>query len=87
MILYKAVIILSTSSPQRNGASQDMSDVDVLATVSSVQTFQRLGDVFPPDQTDFLDGQLFDVRREVHIPVRGSEATNGVPKFHFQSRL
>jgi len=59
---------------------------------ASAQTFQRLGAcpklgcVFPPDQTDFLAGQLFDVRLEVHAPVNGSEASNnGVPdeKFTF----
>jgi hypothetical protein len=50
---------------------------------SSAQTFHRLGTcptlgcVFPPDQTDFLAGQLFDIRLEVHAPVNGSEATNG----------
>ncbi|PPQ69150.1 hypothetical protein CVT25_004530 [Psilocybe cyanescens] len=49
----------------------------------SAQTFQRLGTcptlgcVFPPDQTDFLAGQLFDIRLEVHAPVNGSEAYNG----------
>jgi hypothetical protein len=50
------------------------------------QTFQRLGAcptlgcVFPPDQADFLAGQAFDIRLEVHAPVNGSEAFNsGVP--------
>ncbi|PFH53016.1 hypothetical protein AMATHDRAFT_138775 [Amanita thiersii Skay4041] len=61
-------------------------------TYVSAQTFQRLGAcptlgcVFPPDQTDFLPGQLFDIRLEVHAPVNGSEAYNGgVPdeKFAF----
>lgn len=48
----------------------------------TAQTFQRLGAcptlgcVFPPDQTDFLSGQLFDIRLEVHAPVNGSEASN-----------
>ncbi|KAF8656248.1 hypothetical protein AX16_002684 [Volvariella volvacea WC 439] len=59
---------------------------------SSAQTFQRLGAcptlgcVFPPDQTDFLAGQYFDIRLEVHAPVNGSEAFNsGNPdeKFKF----
>lgn len=59
---------------------------------ASAQTFRRLGTcptlgcVFPPDQTDFLAGQLFDIRLEVHAPVNGSEASNnGVPdeKFKF----
>jgi len=45
----------------------------------SAQTFQRLGGcpdlgcVFPPDQADFLAGQYFDIRVEVHAPVNGSE--------------
>ncbi|KAH9481356.1 Alkaline phosphatase H [Psilocybe cubensis] len=53
------------------------------AGIVSAQTFQRLGTcptlgcVFPPDQTDFLAGQLFDIRLEVHAPVNGSEAYNG----------
>ena len=60
--------------------------------LASAQTFRRLGTcptlgcVFPPDQTDFLAGQLFDIRLEVHAPVNGSEASNdGVPdeKFTF----
>ncbi|KAI5892802.1 alkaline phosphatase [Schizophyllum commune H4-8] len=36
-----------------------------------------LGCLFPPDQSDFLPGQLFDIRVEVHAPVNGSEAFNG----------
>lgn len=49
----------------------------------SAQTFQRLGGcpklgcVFPPDHTDFLSGQFFDIRVEVHAPVNGSEAAHG----------
>jgi len=63
-----------------------------LAGLGSAQTFQRLGAcptlgcILPPDQTDFLAGQLFDVRLEVHAPVNGTEASNGgVPdeKFTF----
>ncbi|KAL8979928.1 MAG: hypothetical protein Q9205_004859 [Flavoplaca limonia] len=52
-----------------------------LASVGAAQSFQRLGAcptlgcVFPPDQTDFLAGQYFDIRLEVHAPVNGSEAT------------
>lgn len=56
------------------------------AVVVSAQTFQRLGTcptlgcVLPPDQQDFLPGQYFDLRLEVHAPVNGSEAyNNGVP--------
>ena len=54
----------------------------LLAPYVSAQTFKRLGTcpslgcVFPPDQTQFYPGQLFDVRLEVHAPVNGSEAFN-----------
>lgn len=58
----------------------------LLSALVSAQTFQRLGTcptlgcVIPPDQTDFLVGQHFDIRLEVHAPVNGSEAFNdGVP--------
>jgi hypothetical protein len=63
-----------------------------IVTQTSAQTFKRLGAcptlgcVFPPDQTDFLPGQYFDIRLEVHAPVNGSEATHdGKPdeKFTF----
>ncbi|KAF6832359.1 alkaline phosphatase [Colletotrichum plurivorum] len=54
------------------------------------QTFQRLGAcpdlgcVFPPDQANFLPGQNFDVRVEVHAPVNGSEAfADGIPDSNF----
>ncbi|POR37684.1 Alkaline phosphatase H [Tolypocladium paradoxum] len=57
----------------------------VAASLSAVsaQTYQRLGTcptlgcLLPPDQTDFLPGQLFDLRVEVHAPVNGSEAAYG----------
>lgn len=62
----------------------------LLASSVSAQTFQRLGGcptlgcVFPPDQQDFLAGQYFDIRLEVHAPVNGSEAyANGVPDENF----
>ena len=62
-----------------------------LASVVSAQTFQRLGTcptlgcILPPDQTDFLAGQLFDIRLEIHAPVNGSEASNnGVPDETFK---
>ncbi|KAF6755465.1 alkaline-phosphatase-like protein [Ephemerocybe angulata] len=54
-----------------------------LPNLVSAQTFQRLGAcptlgcIFPPDQTDFLAGQLFDLRLEVHAPVNGTEAGTG----------
>ncbi|KAH8651171.1 alkaline phosphatase [Xylariales sp. PMI_506] len=54
------------------------------------QYYQRLGTcptlgcVLPPDQQDFLPGQYFDLRVEVHAPVNGSEAYNdGVPDESF----
>ncbi|KAG3184637.1 hypothetical protein PC129_g25298, partial [Phytophthora cactorum] len=49
----------------------------------SAQTYQRLGTcpklgcLLPPDQSEFLPGQLFDLRVEVHAPVNGSEAAHG----------
>ena len=55
------------------------------AAFTYAQTFQRLGTcptlgcILPPDQQDFLAGQFFDIRVEVHAPVNGSEATDGVP--------
>ncbi|KAJ7590445.1 alkaline-phosphatase-like protein [Mycena floridula] len=62
-----------------------------LFTAASAQTFRRLGAcptlgcIFPPDQTEFLAGQYFDVRLEVHAPTNGTEANGGVPdeKFTF----
>ena len=59
-------------------------------TAVSAQTYQRLGTcptlgcVLPPDQADFLPGQYFDLRVEVHAPLNGSEAfTDGVPDEKF----
>ncbi|KDQ53788.1 hypothetical protein JAAARDRAFT_197227 [Jaapia argillacea MUCL 33604] len=40
----------------------------VLSEAGACPTF---GCVFPPDQTDFLVGQKFDIRLEVHAPVYG----------------
>lgn len=51
-------------------------------SLASAQTFRRLGTcpklgcVLPPDQSEFLPGQLFDLRVEVHAPVNGSEAAH-----------
>ncbi|KAK0615850.1 alkaline phosphatase [Bombardia bombarda] len=60
----------------------------------SAQTFQRLGTcptlgcVLPPDQQDFLPGQQFDIRFEVHAPKNGSEAFNGgVPDETFTATI
>lgn len=65
----------------------------LVASISTVsaQTYQRLGTcptlgcVLPPDQSDFLPGQLFDLRIEVHAPVNGSEAAHdGKPDKEFK---
>jgi hypothetical protein len=60
----------------------------------SAQTFQRLGTcpdlgcVLPPDQQDFLPGQEFDIRFEIHAPKNGSEAfNNGVPDEKFTATI
>ncbi|EAQ90516.1 hypothetical protein CHGG_02451 [Chaetomium globosum CBS 148.51] len=60
----------------------------------SAQTFQRLGTcpdlgcVLPPDQQDFLPGQEFDIRFEIHAPKNGSEAFNdGVPDEKFTATI
>ena len=53
------------------------------ASYCSAQTFQRLGScptlgcILPPDQADFLPGQYFDIRVEVHAPLNGSQAIKG----------
>ncbi|GAA6027002.1 hypothetical protein JCM8097_006030 [Rhodosporidiobolus ruineniae] len=60
------------------------------ASCASAQTFRRaaacpsLGCIYPPDQTEFLAGQVFDIRIEVHAPLNGTEAyNNGVPDEDF----
>ena len=73
--------------------SSFFASVTLLFSVVAAQTFQRLGGcptlgcVFPPDQQDFLAGQYFDIRLEVHAPTNGSEATNGVPDKDFTFTL
>ena len=66
------------------------------ASLSAVsgQTFQRLGTcptlgcILPPDQQDFLPGQQFDIRFEIHAPKNGSEAfSNGVPDEKFTATI
>jgi len=61
-----------------------------LASAVSGQTYRRLGAcpdfgcILPPDQTEFLAGQYFDLRVEVHAPVNGSEVFNdGKPDKNF----
>ncbi|KAL3453253.1 alkaline-phosphatase-like protein [Aspergillus insuetus] len=64
--------------------------VALFASGAFAQYYQRLGGcpslgcVFPPDQADFLPGQHFDIRLEVHSPVNGSEAREGVPDPNFK---
>lgn len=65
--------------------------VAALAAGASAQTYQRLGTcptlgcVLPPDQSEFLPGQLLDLRVEVHAPVNGSEAAHdGKPDERFK---
>lgn len=62
--------------------------------LASAQTYQRLGTcpslgcILPPDQQDFLPGQYFDIRFEVHAPVNGSEAfNNGEPDDAFTATI
>ena len=77
-----------------------LSRLNVLAVVAvslsavSGQTFRRLGAcptlgcVLPPDQQDFLPGQQFDIRFEIHAPKNGSEAFNdGVPDEKFTATI
>lgn len=35
-------------------------------------------------RVDFLAGQLFDIRLEIHAPVNGSEANGGIPDPNFK---
>ncbi|PSN69923.1 alkaline phosphatase-like protein [Corynespora cassiicola Philippines] len=59
------------------------------AGAAQAQHFRRLGAcptlgcVFPPDQADFLAGQYFDIRLEVHAPLNGSEAIGLPADEHF----
>jgi len=71
---------------KRGTISSRVATLVLAASLSSAQTFKRLGScptlgcVLPPDQTEFLAGQLFDIRLEVHAPLNGTEASrNGVP--------
>lgn len=80
----------SSSAPVRMRANLMLLAV-VAACFSTVhaQHFQRLGTcptlgcILPPDQQDFLPGQEFDIRFEVHAPVNGSEANGGEPDEDF----
>ncbi|KAI1370400.1 alkaline phosphatase-like protein [Hypoxylon crocopeplum] len=72
------------------GRLSSLTVVAASLSVAVAQTFQRLGAcpdlgcVLPPDQSDFLPGQYFDLRLEVHAPVNGSEAFNdGKPDENF----
>lgn len=54
----------------------------LLATSVSAQTFRRtaacptLGCIFPPDQSSFIAGQVFDIRIEAQAPINGSMPFN-----------
>lgn len=56
--------------------------IGALCSVATAQTYRRLGAcptlgcVLPPDQAEFIPGQYFDLRVEVHAPVNGSEAAH-----------
>lgn len=76
----------TTSALQRRLLAAAAAAACLLVDAVSAQTFHRLGTcptlgcILPPDQQDFLPGQEFDIRFEVHAPVNGSEAFNdGVP--------
>ncbi|KAF2093798.1 alkaline phosphatase [Rhizodiscina lignyota] len=64
-----------------------------LAGLGQSQTYQRLGTcpslgcIFPPDQADFLAGQYFGIRLEVHAPRNGSEAIDRAPDEDFTFTL
>ncbi|CEQ39937.1 SPOSA6832_01510, partial [Sporobolomyces salmonicolor] len=64
--------------------------VGTLASTVAAQTFRRsaacptLGCIYPPDQTEFIAGQVFDIRIEVQAPLNGSSSfNNGVPSPDF----
>ncbi|KAF2772664.1 alkaline phosphatase-like protein [Teratosphaeria nubilosa] len=69
--------------------TRSLSGIACLLGAAFAQTYQRLGScptlgcILPPDQQDFLAGQLFDIRLEVHAPKNGSEATSGIPDSDF----
>ncbi|KAI2466542.1 alkaline phosphatase-like protein [Annulohypoxylon bovei var. microspora] len=72
------------------GKFSSLAVVAASLSAAAAQTYQRLGAcpdlgcVLPPDQSDFLPGQYFDLRLEIHAPVNGSEAFNdGVPDEKF----
>ncbi|GAA6023709.1 hypothetical protein JCM10207_008758, partial [Rhodosporidiobolus poonsookiae] len=66
------------------------SAVVACASCASAQTYRRaaacpsLGCVYPPDQTEFIAGQVFDIRVEVQAPANGTQPfNNGVPNEDF----
>ncbi len=64
--------------------SSSVPDWSLRRPSSAWGTCPTLGCIFPPDQTDFLAGQLFDIRLEIHAPLNGTEASNnGVPNETF----
>jgi len=77
------VLILPCRKMKFVTASSHFLAFGLLCTQCGAQTFQRLGAcpklgcIFPPDQVDFLPGQYFDIRVEVHAPINGSEVVPG----------
>ncbi|GAA5851374.1 hypothetical protein JCM9279_001122 [Rhodotorula babjevae] len=76
--------------PAFRSTSLAVAAVATLATTVSAQTFRRaaacpdLGCIYPPDQSTFIAGQVFDIRIEVQAPANGSSPyNNGVPSSDF----
>jgi len=69
---------------QRLGTCPTLGLLSFYQTFGTVANSSITGCVFPPDQVDFLAGQFFDIRLEVHAPVNGSESTgNSTPDPNF----
>ncbi len=72
----------------------DCADISEIGSMPYVWMRLSSGSVFPPTivrgavadslcRTDFLAGQYFDIRLEVHAPVNGSQANGGKPDPNF----
>ncbi|BGO97759.1 hypothetical protein RTG_01427 [Rhodotorula toruloides ATCC 204091] len=71
---------------RRSGLKRSALVAAALAGSASAQTFRRtaacpnLGCIFPPDQSAFIAGQVFDLRVEVQAPANGTMPfNNGKP--------
>ncbi|OQN99937.1 hypothetical protein B0A48_14142 [Cryoendolithus antarcticus] len=71
----------TTSSPPKTTTTTVAPTTTTTTTTSTVKTTSGPSTLL--DAQDFLAGQFFDIRVEVHAPVNGSEATNGVPDTNF----